>query len=130
MDWSTKAMLQETLRCLQKTETDLGVNLDTVRKHVSAAIMEFDKTVGRCERCRGRGVCRCVLCGGVGELQYPKHQKCTRCLGTALEQCAECCGYGISRRSGPVADGRARYFSSRIQRGLTRESTLGRDVLT
>ena len=96
MDWSTKAMLQETLRCLQKTETDLGVNLDTVRKHVSAAITEFDKTVGRCERCRGRGVCRCVLCGGVGELQYPKHQKCTRCLGTALEQCAECCGYGIS----------------------------------
>ena len=49
-------MLQETLRCLQKTETDLGVNLDGVRKHVSAAIMEFDKTVGRCERCRGRGV--------------------------------------------------------------------------
>ena len=36
------------------------------------------------------------MCGGVGELQYPKHQKCTRCLGTALEQCAECCGYGIS----------------------------------
>ena len=34
MDWSTKAMLQETLRCLQKTETDLGVNLDGVRKHV------------------------------------------------------------------------------------------------
>jgi hypothetical protein len=82
MDWSTKAMLQETLRCLQKTETDLGVNLDGVRKHVSAAIMEFDKTVGRCERCRGRGVSRCV--------------QCTRCLGTALEQCAECCGYGIS----------------------------------
>ena len=96
MDWSTKAMLQETLRCLQKTETDLGVNLDGVRKHVSAAIMEFDKVHGRCERCRGRGVSRCVLCGGVGELQYPKHQTCTRCLGTALEQCAECCGYGIS----------------------------------
>jgi hypothetical protein len=38
MDWSTKAMLQETLRCLQKTEADLSVDLRAVKAHVQHAV--------------------------------------------------------------------------------------------
>lgn len=96
MDWSTKAMLQETLRCLQKTEADLSVDLRAVKAHVQHAVLEFDKLHNKCTRCWGRGVMKCVLCGGVGELSVPKVQKCTRCLGTCLEQCPMCCGYGLA----------------------------------
>jgi hypothetical protein len=52
-----------------------------------SAVLEFDKLHNKCTRCWGRGVMKCVLCGGVGELSIPKVQKCTRCLGTCLEQC-------------------------------------------
>eukprot|EP00793_Prasinoderma_coloniale_P003189 PRCOL_00005824-RA len=106
MDWSCKAMLQETLRCLQKTEVDLAVDAEAVKHHVSMAIAEFDRLPGRCTRCWGKGVmkvrCReavgalCLLCGGQGEMMLPEPQACSRCKGCCIEQCTDCAGYGIS----------------------------------
>ena len=96
MDWSPKSMMEETLRCLQKSETDLGVDLHHVAAQLRSAIVAFDKLHNRCERCRGRGVMKCVLCGGRGEITIPNVARCHRCLGCTQEQCTRCCGYGLT----------------------------------
>lgn len=115
MEWSCKSMMLETLRCLQKTEVDLGVNLEACKAHVHEAVRQFDNTQGKCARCWGKGVMKCVLCAGTGELKGkasgrpPDAEKkvqaankkgrdmtCTRCMGTCLEQCPDCAGYGLA----------------------------------
>lgn len=88
-------MLQETLRCLQKSEHDLGVNLEAVKALTQHAILDFDKLPNKCSRCWGRGVIKCLLCGGQGEISVPTRRNCSRCLASCLEQCPDCCGYGI-----------------------------------
>jgi hypothetical protein len=96
MDWSVKSMLQETLRCLQKTEVDLAVDAEAVKHHVVLAIEAFDRLQGKCHRCWGKGVIKCVLCGGQGEMSLPTPTTCSRCKGCCIEQCPDCAGYGIS----------------------------------
>lgn len=96
MDWSCKSMLCETYRSLEQTELDLGVNLDRVKSFVQHAILEWENLGGKCEKCWGKGVAKCSLCGGRGEEpRAPGGARCQRCLGTCLEQCTACCGYGL-----------------------------------
>lgn len=70
-------MLQETLRCLQKTEVDLAVDAEAVKHHVSMAIAEFDRLPGRCTRCWGKGVMKVRCREAVGAL--------VRCAGAGAD---------------------------------------------
>lgn len=102
--WSAKSMLRETLRCLRRTETDLGVDLSKVKEHVSSALFEFGNLKDECLRCAGRGVTSCVLCGGQGELMHPRARPCHRCLAAGVRRCDECDGYGVESVVASVDD--------------------------
>ena len=115
MEWSCKSMLLETMRCLSKTEADLSVDLQQVKAHVHESIRLLDSLPNKCTRCWGKGVVKCLLCSGTGELKAKaagrppgneakaqareKQQRdmtCTRCSGTCLEGCPDCAGYGLA----------------------------------
>ena len=81
---------------VQKTEVDLAVDAEAVKHHVVLAIEAFDRLQGKCHRCWGKGVIKCVLCGGQGEMSLPTPTTCSRCKGCCIEQCPDCAGYGIS----------------------------------
>ena len=66
MEWSCKSMMLETLRCLQKTEVDLGVNLEACKAHVHEAVRQFDNTQGKCAFITTAVFAMLSVCGEIG----------------------------------------------------------------